>query len=171
MTTTPPNAAGARRGLFGRVVALVAIALVIGLAAGTFSYLSRSLAIPGPAEQASAEELRARGAEINVQFCLPIASEPRFWPECVGGGAAAWRERGATQLVEYCRNPVPSRMFSASDCLGEDRPLVALTGAPGSGDAAVAGVAAAIAAGLLALLAASGRFLRPGTGERQSHHA
>jgi hypothetical protein len=148
----------------------LAIALILGLAAGTFSHLSRSLSIPGPAEPASNAELQARGAEINVQFCLPIASEPRFWPECVGGGAAAWRERGATQLVEYCRNPVPSRMFSASDCIAEDRPLVALTGAPGLRDAAVAGIVTALAAGVLTLLAISGRFRRSGDGKRLSQH-
>lgn len=171
MPTSPPSAAGTRRSRSGRVVAVVAVALLIGLAAGTVSYLSRSLAIPGPAEKASNEELRARGAEINAEFCRPIASEPRFWPECVGGGAAAWEERGARELVRYCQNPVPSRMFSASDCLAEDRPLVALTDGPRPADAAVAGLAAAIAAVVLALLAASGRFLRPRSGDAASRQA
>jgi hypothetical protein len=170
LTAASSNAAGARRSRVGRV-ALVAIALVIGLAAGTFSYISRSLAIPGPADQASTEELRARGAQINAEFCRPIASEPRFWPECVGGGAAAWEERGARELVEYCRNPVPSRMFTASDCLAEDRPLVALTDEPRPNDAAVAGLAAAIAAVVLALLAASGRFRRLRSGDAASPRA
>lgn len=171
MTTTPPSAAGTRRSRSGRVVAVVAIALLIGLAAGTFSYLSRSLAIPGPGEQASTEELRVRGAEINAEFCRPIASEPRFWPECVGGGAAAWEERGARELVEYCRNPVPSRMFRASDCLADDRPLVALTDRPRWSDAAVAGLAAAIGGVVLALLAALGRFRRPRSGDGASRQA
>jgi hypothetical protein len=144
---------------FRRLSVIIAISLVLGLAGAAISYLASSLAIPGPGHMASTQELRQRGAELNVDFCKPIASEPRFWPECIGGGAAAWRERGATALVAYCPSPVPDRMLSASDCLSQDRPAFALTHPPRLTDASLAGIVAAASFVLLGLRALAHRFL------------
>ena len=165
MSRVVPRSAPRRADPFRRLGVIVSVSLVVGLAGGLASYLASSLEIPGPGHMASVEELRQRGGELNVDFCKPIASEPRFWPECIGGGAAAWREHGATALVAYCPSPVPDRMFSASDCLSADRAAFALTNGPQPGDVAIGGIVAAAAAVLLGLRALGYRLLRsPGSG-------
>ncbi len=144
---------------FRRLRAIIAVSLILGLAGGLASYLSSSLAIPAPGHIASIQELRQRGGDLNAKFCEPIASEPRFWPECIGGGAAAWREHGANALVAYCPSPVPDRMFSASDCLSADRAAFALTDGPRLKDVAAGVVVAAAAFVLLGLRALAFRVL------------
>jgi hypothetical protein len=137
-TRRPPTAPRAAAGILG-------IALAIGLAVGAISYLSSALAVPGPAERASAAELRERGADVYQTFCGNLA-EPRWWPECIGD-ADEERPRGAEALVTFCSSDVTSRMFTSSDCLSSERPAAALTDAPGPDDvvAGAVGVAAALA--------------------------
>jgi hypothetical protein len=130
---------------------LVAISLALGLAAGAYSWLSSSLQVPGPAEVAGTAELRARGAEAFVEFCGWPKFEPRFWPEC-RGGADEWRARGAQRLVEFCVDGVPSRMFTAPDCVDEDRAAFVLAAGPSARDVATGGTVAAVALAVLAIL-------------------
>lgn len=135
-----------------RLAVAIAISLTLGLTAFAFSYLGTSLSIPGPPHAATTEELRERGAETFVTFCLNLA-EPRFWPECAGN-ARDERTRGAAALVEYCATHEPMRMFSASDCESADRPALALTAPPRPDNVLVGGLVAAMAFGVLAVLAA-----------------
>jgi hypothetical protein len=139
---------------------VLATSLALGIAAAGVGYLGSSLSIPGPANAASVEQMRERGAEVYVKFCEVPKFEPRFWPECKNT-AADWRARGADRLVAFCRQGVPSRMFGAEDCQSPDRAAVALTRAPGWGDAALGGAVAAAALVILGLLAASVRAAGP----------
>lgn len=145
--------------------AILAAALLVGLAAGAISYLASALAIPGPAERAAAAELRQRGADIYQSFCGNLA-EPRWWPECIGD-ADEERPRGAEALVTFCSSDVTSRMFTASDCLSSERPAAALTGALGWDDVVAGGVGAAATLAVLATRAWArrrrGSTLRLGT--------
>jgi len=124
---------------------IVTAALVAGLAVATVSYLATSLQIPAPAVRAGTEELEARGAQVWFVFCSESAYEPRFWPECTLG-PDEWRERGAERLVQFCTEAVPSRLFSADDCLAADRPMLALAGGPRPQDAVVGVIGAVVAA-------------------------
>ncbi len=124
---------------------LIAVSLVFGLAIAAVSYLASSLMIPGPAERAQTDELRARGAEVWVTFCSASAYEPRFWPECTLS-TPEWRERGAERLVQFCTESVPSRLFTRDDCLASDRPMVGLSGGPRAQDAAAGAIGAGLAA-------------------------
>ncbi len=151
---------------YRRLGVIVAVSLVLGLAAGAVSYLSSSLAVPAPGHMASVQELRERGGAINVEFCKPIASEPRFWPECLGGAAEAWREHGANALVAYCPSPVPDRMLSAADCLSADRAAFALTEGPRLKDVAAGATVGAAAIVLLGLRALAYRILASGGSRR-----
>lgn len=146
---------GAQRSL----ASTVASALLLGLAIGAISYLSSALAIPGPAERASTDELRQRGADVYQTFCGNLA-EPRWWPECVGD-ADEERPRGAQALVRFCSTGVASRMFTTSDCLSSERPAAALTGAPGLDDALTGGVGALASFGVLAAWSAARRRRAP----------
>jgi hypothetical protein len=123
---------------------VITVALVAGLAVATVSYLASSLMIPGPAVRAETAELEARGAQVWVTFCSESAYEPRFWPECTLG-PDEWRQRGAERLIQFCTQGVPSRLFTADDCLAADRPMLALSGGPRPQDA-VAGVIGALVA-------------------------
>jgi hypothetical protein len=131
---------------------IVTIALAVGLTVAAISFLGSSLQVPGPAERASTEVMRERGAAGYFDFCSWPKFEPRFWPEC-RGDADDWRARGATALVAHCTLGEPSRMFGAEDCVSQDRPLFALSGAPSGADLLKGAVAAALALGVL--LAAS----------------
>jgi hypothetical protein len=148
----------ARTALFrGRSAsAILVIALVVGVAAASASYLGGALRVPGPAEQASTEVMRERGAASFHEFCSWPKFEPRFWPEC-RGDADEWRARGASALVAHCTRTEPSRMFGADDCLSDDRPLFTLTGGPTPADAAAGGIAAAVAVAVLLSLNLAGR--------------
>lgn len=131
---------------------VVIASLLVGLAAATISYLAASLQVPGPAREATTQELRDRGAERYMGFC-GNTFEPRFWPECLGG-ADDWRQRGADQLVAFCVRHEPSRMFTAPDCEGADRPAVALAGGPRLEDlqvGALAGIVAMVVLGMVVL--------------------
>lgn len=137
----------------------VAVALAFGVAAAALSYLGDALKVPAPATRAGTAELRERGAAILTEFCGPLF-EPLWWPECVGD-APEERERGADLLVAVCTQGGQSRMFSASDCLSEDRAPVALVGGPGWDDLAVGGLAAVVALVVLALVAGTSRATVP----------
>jgi hypothetical protein len=147
VTTEPKGAGQGRR----RLLRVVLASLALGLAAATISYLAWSLHVPGPARAATTAELRDRGAERYMGFC-GNTFEPRFWPECLGG-ADDWRQRGADALVAFCVRHEPSRMFTAPDCEGADRPAVALVGSPRPEDLGTGGVAAAVALVVLGLFA------------------
>ena len=127
---------------------VIAVSLAAGLAVATVSYLASSLMIPGPAERAGTEELRARGAEVWIVFCSESAYEPRFWPECTQS-TPEWRERGAERLVQFCTESVPSRLFRRDDCLAADRPMVALSGSPRAQDAAAGVIGALVVAAVV----------------------
>lgn len=139
-------------------ILLVGAALVLGLAAGSFSYLSHALAFPAPA-RASVEVLRQRGADAYFEFCSWPKFEPRFWPECVGG-ADDWRARGADRLVAYCTDRVPSRQFGAYDCLSDEQPGPTLTAPPHWQDLALGGAVGLSALTALVLVAISTAPLR-----------
>ena len=121
---------------------VITIAIVAGLAVAALSYLASSLQIPAPAQRAETAELEARGAQVWVTFCSESAYEPHFWPECTEA-VPEWRERGAERLIRFCTEGVPSRLFTADDCLAADRPMLALAGGPRPQDA-VAGVIGAV---------------------------
>jgi hypothetical protein len=143
---------------------IVAIALAVGLAVAAISFLGSSLQVPGPAERASTEVMRERGAAGFFDFCSWPKFEPRFWPEC-RGDADDWRARGASALVAYCTLGEPSRMFGAEDCVSQDRPLFALTDAPSGADLLKGAIGAAVAFGVLltaSVVRATG-WRRPGT--------
>lgn len=139
-----------RRTRLARVV--IAVSLVAGLAVAAVSYLGSSLMIPGPADRAGTDELRARGAAVWVEFCNYSWYEPHFWPECVGD-PDDWRPRGADRLVAFCTQGVASRLFSRADCLAEDRPVAALSGGPRPQDAAAGLIGAGVAAVVVTPLA------------------
>ena len=154
---TPGTDNGSRAsGALRTATFIVGVALAVGLATGAISYFSSALAIPGPAERASTEELRQRGADVYQTFCGNLA-EPRWWPECIGD-ADEERPRGAGALVTFCSSDEPSRMFTSSDCLSPERPAAALTGAPGWDDVVAGGVGAVTALGVLAAWAAARRL-------------
>jgi hypothetical protein len=142
------------------IAAVAAVALAIGVAAAAVSFLGSSLVIPGPAHQASTQQLQDRGAAKFYSFCSWPKFEPHFWPECIDG-ADAWRARGADRLVAFCTESVPSRMFNAAECLSDDRAPLALTSPPGPQDVLVGGIAAALAFVVLALASALRRTVHP----------
>lgn len=149
MARSATRAEGKSQSRLRLAIILIGGSLLLGLAAGTLSYLDSSLVI-GPAWRASTEELRERGARIYFESCAGFA-EPRFWPECVGD-AEEKRLRGASQLVLVCNGTVPyKRFFDAEDCLAEDRPPFALIAGPRQEDAVAGGLVAAVAFVVLTL--------------------
>jgi hypothetical protein len=84
---------------------------------------------------------------VWVTFCSESAYEPRFWPECTEA-VPEWRERGAERLIQFCTAGVPSRLFTADDCLAADRPMMGLAHGPRPQDglAGVIGVVVAAVA-------------------------
>ena len=134
------------------IAAVAAVALAIGVAAAAVSFLGSSLVIPGPAHQASTQQLQDRGAAKFYSFCSWPKFEPHFWPECIDG---------ADRLVAFCTESVPSRMFNAAECLSDDRAPLALTSPPGPQDVLVGGIAAALAFVVLAPASALRRTVHP----------
>jgi hypothetical protein len=129
---------------------LIALPLVAGLVVGSYSYLSRSLRVPGVVRMASIDVLRERGAQKWVEFCGPIA-EPRFWPECIGD-APEERERGADAFVAFCLYNEPARVFgNRNDCNVEEQPPASLVDSPQSVDLLNAAIAAGLALAITAL--------------------
>jgi len=131
---------------------VITASLVAGLAVAAVSYLASSLQVPAPAQRAETAELEARGAQVWVTFCRESAYEPRFWPECTEA-VPEWRERGAERLVQFCTEAVPSRLFTADDCLASDRPMLALSGGPRPQDAVLGVIGALVVAVVVSGLA------------------